>query len=69
MPKLTKEEQEFVNSTADALLKARQEAIYALLDKDDFDPELGLPDHKRSGYAERMYEAADFERKRRREEG
>lgn len=34
----------------------------------DYDPEEGLPWHKKSGYAERMYELAEDERKRRREE-
>lgn len=64
MPHLTPEEIKIANDMAEGLLRARKEALEAMAD-----PEEGLPEHKRSGYAERMYEHADMERKRRREEG
>ena len=35
---------------------------------DAFDADRDLPPHKRAGYAERMYEAADLARKAKREQ-
>lgn len=51
---------------SDEYIEAKRREYLASLDEFDEDC---LPAHKRRGYAERMYEAADDLRKQKREEG
>lgn len=50
------------------MIEDDREDDMSLAEYEYFCEQQALPPHKRDGYAERMYEFADFERKRAREE-
>jgi len=53
----------------DELDDGMDEALYAYQQQEEyFAEQAALPPHKRDGYAERMFEYADMERKRKMEE-